>query len=89
MCDDWARDCGSVVFRSDGRSDRSRDKYFSKVELEDVSAGSSCLSLPSVSRSSRSGSAIMALLSMSPGWGLGQCGLASVSSRASVSSTMQ
>lgn len=59
LCDDWARDCGSVVFRSEGRRDSSRERYRLNVEFEDVSALLGCLSLLFMSRSSSNGSAMV------------------------------
>jgi hypothetical protein len=45
VCEDCARDWGSVVVRSDGRSDRSRDKYFPRPDWEEM-CGLSSWSLP-------------------------------------------
>lgn len=59
---DWVRDWGSVVVRSVGRRERRRERYFERVEVEDVSVVLGWLFVFSVRRSSRSGSAMMAAL---------------------------
>lgn len=33
LCDDCCKDCGSVVVRSDGRNDNSRERYFSVCDV--------------------------------------------------------